>query len=402
MPRLPYPGPLAGTKVVEWGDHISAPYAARLLGDLGAEVIKVEPPGGDSARRHGPFPGEPHPEQSGLYHVLNFNKRSVVLDVEAADDRERLDSLVGTATIFITNVPLAERAEIGFDLEQLVERHPRLVAVAVTPYGDHGPYADVPGSSLTAGALSASNWVIGQPDRPPLSLPFDLADYEGGANAAAAALTGLLGVLRGGPGQVIDISIAEILLAFVGVNARMYVPYEKPWARAGRSASGSGGSYPYMIVPCRDGYIAMIGRGQRDWDNIVAAMGTPEWALQERFGDPIVIARDDAAEANVLLGAWFATKTRDELLALARKHQFALSPVRSIAEILREPQFHHRGLFLDPIDVGDKSVTPAGPSYALSGWAAPKTVTPAPRLGEHTQAVLGELAARPEEMVVGE
>jgi crotonobetainyl-CoA:carnitine CoA-transferase CaiB-like acyl-CoA transferase len=289
-------------------------------------------------------------------------------------------------------VPLERRTAIGLNLDALVERHPGLIAAAVTPYGDHGPYADLPGCALTAGALSASNWVIGHPDRPPLTLPFDLADYEGGANAAAAALAAVFGVLRGGPGQVIDISIAEILTAFVGVNARMYVPYEKPWTRAGRSASGHGGSYPYMIVPCLDGYIAMIGRGQRDWDNIVAAMDSPGWTQDERFRDPFVIARDSAAEANEHLGAWFATRTRAELLALARRHGFALSPVRTIAEILVEPQFEHRGLFLDPIPVGDRTITPAGPSYSLTGWRAPKVVTPAPRLGEHTAEILDDVS----------
>jgi crotonobetainyl-CoA:carnitine CoA-transferase CaiB-like acyl-CoA transferase len=385
--------PLSGCTVVELGEHISAPYASRMLGDLGADVIKVESPDGDSARNHGPFPGPRDPEQSGLFHVLNFNKRGIVLDLNAGEDRERLDALLTSATIFISNLPVARRRSAGFDLATVTARHPHLVAVAVTAYGDSGPYAGLPGCALTATALSAASWVIGQPDREPLTLPYDLADYTGGANAAAAALAALFGILRGGPGQGVDIAISDLISSFVQTNARMYIPYEKPWVRAGRSASGSGGSFPYMILPCRDGYVALIGRGQRDWDNIVDAMETPAWTQEERFRDPFRIARQCAPEATRHLGAWFAGRRRDELLEIARRHGFALAPVRSIAEILMEPQFEHRELFLEPIALGDRILTPPGSCYALSGWPAPRSVRPAPRLGEHTAEVFDALQA---------
>ena len=352
----------------------------------------MEPPAGDSARRHGPFPDQPDAEQSGLFHALNYNKRGVVLDLDTPADRDRLEPLLAGAAAFISNQPLARRRALGLDLDAVVGRHPQLVAVAVTPFGDMGPYSDMPGCSLTSAALGAASWVIGEPDRPPLTLPFDLADYEGGANAAAAALAGVFAALRGGQGQGVDISIAELIASFTGINARMYLPYGKRWARAGRKASESGGSYPYEIFPCSDGYIAMIGRGQKDWDNIVAAMGSPAWAQEDRFRDPYRIARDSADDADVHLGTWMATRTRAELLAVAREHGFALAPVQSIAEMLKEPQFEHRGLFVGPLDVGGRAFTPAGPSYALSAWPKTGALAPAPRLGEHTAEVLDEVA----------
>jgi crotonobetainyl-CoA:carnitine CoA-transferase CaiB-like acyl-CoA transferase len=381
--------PLAGYRIVECGDYISAPYATRLLADLGADVVKVEPAEGDSARRHGPFPGEPDGEESGLFHAINFNKRSVVLDLDSPAGRERLEALLATSAAFVSNLPAEQRAALGLGLEAVVERHPSLVAVAVTPFGDTGPYTGMPGCSLTSSALGGASWVIGHPGRPPLTLPVDMADYEGGANAAAAALVGILGVVRGGRGQGIDIAVAELIAAFVGVNTRMYLPYGKRWARAGRSASDSGGSFPYLILPCRDGYVALIGRGQRDWENILAAMGQPAWAEEERFRDPYRVARENAPEAAAHLAEWSAARTRDDLLAIARRHGFALAPVRSTAEILTEPQFLHRQVFVDAIDVGGRSFTPPGPSYALSDWRAPRSVKRAPRLGEHTTEVLG-------------
>ena len=251
-----------------------------------------------------------------------------MLDLDTPAGRDRLEPLLAGAAAFISNQPLARRRALGLDLDAVVGRHPQLVAVAVTPFGDLGPYSDMPGCSLTSAALGAASWVIGEPDRPPLTLPFDLADYEGGANAAAAALAGVFAALRGGQGQGVDISIAELIASFTGINARMYLPYGKRWARAGRKASESGGSYPYTIFPCSDGYIAMIGRGQKDWDSIVAAMGSPAWAQEDRFRDPYRIARESADDADVHLGSWMATRTRAELLAVAREHGFALAPVQ--------------------------------------------------------------------------
>ncbi|MEA2279241.1 MAG: hypothetical protein QOC78_4201 [Solirubrobacteraceae bacterium] len=386
-------GPLAGVRVVECGEHVSAPYAARLLGDLGADVVKVESPDGDGSRRHGPFPGAPDPEASGLFHALNFNKRGVVLDVGSQAGREDLHRLLADADVFLTNAEPAARRALGLDAPALLARHPGLVAVAVTPWGDDGPYADARGCSLTACAISGASWAIGTPGRPPLTLPFDLADYVAGANAAAAALAAVLAVRRGGPGQSVDVAVADVIAAFISVNSRIYVPYGRPWARAGRRASGSGGTYPYTILPCRDGYVALIGRSRRDWRNILAALGDPPWGQEEEFADPLRIARERADEADALLTAWFATRSRAELFAIAREHGLALAPIRSVAEVLQEPQFRERGLFVDPLEVGEASFTPPRASYAFSGSDLGTSVRPAPRLGQHSAEVLGVCGA---------
>jgi crotonobetainyl-CoA:carnitine CoA-transferase CaiB-like acyl-CoA transferase len=381
-------GPLSGLRVVEWGEHVSAPYAARMLADLGADVVKVERPEGDSSRRHGPFAGPPDPEASGLFHALNFNKRGVVLDTSSRDGLTQLDRLVAEADVFITNADLEERRASGLDGPALLARHPGLVAVAVTPWGDDGPYAGAPGCSLTASAIGGASWAIGLPGRAPLTLPFDLADYEAGANAAAATLAAVLLRRRGGPGQTIDIAVAEVIASFVAINARIYVPYGKPWQRSGRRASESGGAYPYTLLPCRDGYVALIGRSARDWQTILRALGASDWADDERFADPLRVARECPDEADARLSSLFASRTREELFALAREHGFALAPVRSIPEVLQEPQFSERGLFVDGVDAGGRPLTPPGAPYRLSGFAAGGPVRPAPRLGEHAAELL--------------
>jgi crotonobetainyl-CoA:carnitine CoA-transferase CaiB-like acyl-CoA transferase len=379
--------PLLGCRVIELGEHISAPYAARLLSDLGADVVKVEPPDGDCSRRHGPFPGEPHLEHSGLFHALNFGKRSVVLDPDEPTDRRRLDQLLGAATMLVTNWSVTRRRELGLDLDRMLAAHPTLVAVAITPLGEHGPYSDLPGCALTASALGGTSWAIGAPGRAPLTLPFDLADYEAGTNAAAAGLAALFGATRGRGGRAVDISTTEVVAAFADINARMYLPFDKPFARAGRRASGSGGAYPYTLLPCRDGYVVLIGRTQRDWDTIRAALGEPAWSTQARFSDPHVIARESADEADRHLTGWLAHHTRAELFALARRHGIALAPVLRMGEVVDEPQFIRRGLFAGPFDVGGRTFSPPARPYAFSSWVAPSEVSPAPILGQHTSQV---------------
>ena len=386
-------GPLSGCRVVELGEHVSAPYAGRLLAELGADVVKVEPPEGDRARRHGPFAGAPDPERSGLFHALNFDKRGIVLDLDAAADRRRLDALLDGADALVTNLPLARRRALALDGPSLARRHPRLVATAVTAYGDCGPYAERAGSALTSAALAGASWVVGRPDRAPLAPPHDLPDYLGGANAAAATLAALLGRERGAAGgQAVDVSTAELLASFVGTNARMYVPFGKPWRRAGRSASESGGAYPYAIFPCADGHVALIGRGSADWRKIVAAMGDPAWARAERFADPFEIARHHAEEADRHVAAWTASRSRAELLAIAREHGFALGPLLSADELLAHEHLAHRGTFSAPLPVGDDALRVPLAPLRSSLRPVRRERRPAPRLGEHGRELMREAA----------
>ena len=183
------PRALEGLRVVETGDFISAAYAGKLLADLGADVIKVEPPEGDSARRHGPFAGDvSDPEKSGLFLFLNTNKRSVALDLESEAGRERLRTLAREADIVVHNHRASDLRRWGLTYEDLSADHPELVMSAITPFGHGTPRADWEGTALTATAASGLPNYIGDADRAPLWLPFSAADFQGGVHGAAAAL----------------------------------------------------------------------------------------------------------------------------------------------------------------------------------------------------------------------
>ena len=182
-PQISAVGPLAGLSVVELGDGTAGPYAAKLLGDFGAEVVKIEGPEGDSSRRRGPFPdGRPDPEASGLFLYLNINKRGVVLDIDSEIGRRALDRLLVPADIFITNLPMARLERAGVASAALRARYPRLIVTTITPFGIKGPWAGRRGDELvtyamggiaysTPGMPDAANDLVREPPFIPLALP---------------------------------------------------------------------------------------------------------------------------------------------------------------------------------------------------------------------------------------
>jgi crotonobetainyl-CoA:carnitine CoA-transferase CaiB-like acyl-CoA transferase len=377
----PAVGPLKEVRVIETGGGIAAAYCARLLADLGAEVIKVESPEGDPSRRQGPFPGVgADQETGGLHHALDFGKRGATLELDRPNGLERLRDLLAGADVFITSLAPAWRRQRALDGASLVTRHPALVSVSITPHGERGPLAEQPGAPLTSAALGGASWLLGHPHREPLTLPYDLTEYEAGAAGASAAAAALLHRLRSGRGQAVDIAAADVIAAFVSNFSTIIVDYGRPWRREGRRAAGSAGAYPYAIFPCRDGHVAIIGRSRRDWRNIVEAMGSPDWAADERFRDPFEISMRRPDEADRLMIEWMRQRTKDELRELADRHGLALAPVRTVAEILAEPQYVERGAFAEPVPLGDRELTPPLAPAILPRSGRRRRLAGAPRL----------------------
>ena len=392
---------LHGIRVVEWGNLISAPYCTKLLGEFGAVVDKVEPPGGDTARAHGPFPGDvADPDDSGIFIYLNSGKRSIVVDLSTKDGLRTLHALLERADVFVTNQPLALRRRLALDTPAMRHRHPRLITVSCSVFGDSGPNAQAPAETIDAYAASGTAWVIGDPAREPLIVPLLQADYQAGAHAAAATVLALIARRRdtagseAAQGEAIDIASADILAGAAGTNAQIYLFYGlQRWARAGRRAFASGGPYPYVILPCRDGAVCLIGRARQEWTRLVQAMGDPAWAREPRYQDLQAMGRDYPDEVDALVMPWLARHTRAELLQLAETHGFPLAPLRTMTEVVASPQFAHRRFFRDVPHSRLGSVrVPGVPWQVVGRTAAPPE--PAPRLGEHTAQILAELGQR--------
>jgi len=388
---------LAGLKVVEYGSGISAPFCAKLMGDLGADVLKVEPPEGDEARQHGPFPGDvPHPERSGLYLYLNTNKRGVTLNLETPTGRDLFLRLLRDADVLVENNPPSAMERLGLSYPALEAVHPALVMTSITVFGQTGPYRDYRGYDIQASAMAGVTAVNGRADREPLAPPYGLMDYAGGLYGCAATLVALLERDVSGAGQQVDIATADCVAA---LHTGLYI-MEGITGVKKVSRKGWGEVFPLGLFRCKDGFISMSAPQVAQWVRFVKIMGEPEWTRNPRYRDRRAMANEYPQEVEALMAPWLMQHTREEVFTRCREQHVPFAPVRTIDEVLDDDHLKARGFFaqLSREDVGALPV-PGGP-YRLSEtpWAVSR---PPPRLGEHNEEVFcqglglgrGELAA---------
>ena len=277
------PSALAGLRVLEIGQEIAAPYCTKLLADLGADVIKIEPPAGDALRLWGPFPNDtPDPEASGLYHYLNTNKRAVLLDLESPDDRGEVLERIADCDLVIdsTGAGALERLGLGFDA--LGRCNPRLCLVQISAFGQTGPYCDWPDLDLIVQAAGA--WVSGHgvPGVPPVRVGGRLAEYLAGGFAAAAALSGIHASRRNGRATHVDLSVMECLIGTL--------PYPMLHRQSLEDLGLPAPEVRYNPLPgimkCRDGWVGINALTRPQWELSCALLEVPEYVDRlEEVGD---------------------------------------------------------------------------------------------------------------------
>lgn len=390
----PRPGPLAGLRVVELGDGTAGPFCAKLLGDYGAAVVKVEGPEGDSSRRRGPFPGgTPDPEASGLFHYLNTNKRGVVLDLAQAKDREALDGLLAQADAFVTNVrpPHADFAPAA-----LRARHPRLVVTSISPFGPDGPWADRRGDELITYAMGGIAYATpGMPDaaedlesEPPLHPACFAAETVTGVIAATGTLSALLGRAKTGTGCHVELSqqaaIAAMQQRDVTTASYLGTPHDR------LTNPTFFGRMPNFYLPCKDGHVAAAAPADHLWERLVEAMGNPDWAKAPEFADGAGRAKN-WKPLREKLSEWTRTLTSDELYALAGPARLPIFPLYSLPRMANSDHVGARGSLVE-VEIGGRPARMPGAPITLRGspWSLRSA---APRLGQHTAEVLAEIAA---------
>jgi len=381
---------LSGLRVVECGEGVSAAYATKLLADLGADVIKVESPAGDATRRRGPFPGgSPDAERSGLFVYLNANKRGVVLDAATSAGAASLAALTGTADVLVHNLPPRAMAAQGVAVDALLAAHPRLVVASITPYGLNGPRRDWAATDLTlwnAGGIAYLNGGGAEAeDLPPLKPYGQQAEYQGGVNAAIAALGALRARQRSGRGQHVVVSIQQALAAILELTFE-YWPYQQLVAsRLGRKPI-----QPLDFLECRDGWVFICCVEEHQWQEFVRMIGSPEWAGIELFADRLSRGANwDALK--LFLQEWASEQSVLEVYHAAQRRRIPFAPVSTMGDLLASDHLKARGFFAT-LDVPGARFTVPGAPYQLSAtpWAIRR---PAPRLGEHTQDVLRDVGA---------
>jgi crotonobetainyl-CoA:carnitine CoA-transferase CaiB-like acyl-CoA transferase len=379
---------LDGVKVIELGHMVSAAYATKLMADLGAEVIKVEEPGGDVARQRGPFPnGVPDPEQSGLFLYLNTNKHSVVLDLPG--ERQTLLELVAEADIVLHNYAPARMAGLGLDYASFRARNPRLVMCSVTPFGLSGPHKDYAAYELTVAHGGGWAWLSpggsDRPELPPLKAAGHQADFQIASAAATATLAAYSMALQTGLGEHIDFSGQAYIASFVDISAPNYTYQEQVATRLGQRAL-----YPWGIFPCQDGLMFLVVGEEDQWQRLVDLMGNPEWAEWEIF-QGVANRGKNQDVLRTYLADWIKDWKVEELFRVGQERRICFAPVFSMAQLAEQEQLRARGFFVDVNHPQAGRLTHLGAPYVLdSPWW--KLRRPAPLLGEHT----GRLDVEPE------
>jgi len=384
------PGALAGIRVLDFGRFIAGPYCAMLLGDLGAEVIRVDRRGGSEDRYLGPVTAG---GEGGLFLNLNRNKRSLALDPSAAGAAEIIRRLVERADIVVANLPPAVIRKMGIDYDSLRKIRREVILVRITAFGPRGPYAERAGFDAVAQAMSGAMSLTGFPGRPVRAVvPFE--DYGTGLHAAAGALAALYHRERTGEGQLVDAS----LLA-TGVTFMQPLLAERQVTGIERRQQGNTGfhSAPSDCYQTSDGWIAVVVIGGPMFSRWARLVGRPEWLEDPPMADDISRANHHPAISEAM-SAWCRGRTMAQVVAELEAARIPCGPVLSLDQVLSDPQVRARHLLRSlPYPGALEDVPLADTPVRLS--ATPGGIRRrAPTLGEHTEEILGELKFRREEI----
>jgi len=398
---------LQAYRVIDLTDHRGI-FAAKVLAELGADVIKVEPPTGDPSRGIGPFAGDvPHPERSLFWMAHAVNRRSLTLDIAHGRGRDLLRRLVSSAHFLFESSNVGYLDSLGLGWDDLRRINPGLVYVSITPFGRTGPRSHAPATDLTGVALGGSLFMTGEPDLPPVRVSHAPQFWlVGSATAAAGAMVAHHHRVRTGEGQLVDVSCQQAIARTLSHAPQSWDMNRVIVKRKG--AYRQLGSITVRITyPCADGYVACYFPGGPVGARMMAGLaawhrdeGVPnafiegtDWQRFE-FGTTPQAVLD---EMDATLAAFFAIRRKRELAEGAVRHRVILFPVSDASDLLQHPQPRARG-FWQPIAVPDieRTLEFPGPLVRVQGHETP--ARRAPRIGEHTSEILRDLGLTPAEI----
>ncbi len=370
-------GPLAGIRVIETTDE-KGEFGARLLADLGAQITRVEPPGGAGSRRLPPF--APDGVTSLYFAYRNANKRGVTLDIAQPEGQQLLDRLLDDCDVWIESFAPGYLASIGLDPKAVLERHPRLILASITGFGQTGPYRDYTGTDMVGFATGGMMYRAGSPERPPLVAPGNLAYDSTGVTAAFAILAACVRRAATGRGQHVDVSVMES----VANQADWTLP---SYSRTGgyQQRAGTGPMYP--LYHCSDGWVRMIILSPRQWLGIRDWLGEPDALKDEAWFSPMfrVMNRD---VLDNFMNELFSPMTKLEAVKEAQKRGIVLTPVLTPPEVLDNEHTRARGTFVEAaVAPGIRGKMMAGVAEIDGERHGFRERAPTP--GEHNASVFG-------------
>ncbi len=384
-------GPLAGLRVLEFTTDVAGPFATRLLAEYGADVMKVEPPGGDRSRRHGPFKGNTeHIEGSGRFLFLNMNKRGIVLDLDAASDLAVARELAAAADVVVEDFEPGRMAHLGMGYEALSAQRAGAVLVSITPWGQDGPYAGLRMTDLVAQAMGGPMLWTGSANREPLRVGGGgaVALYHAGSMAALAAMTALHRRDETGEGDHIDLSIYETQ---VGTRDRS-APYLQNFIYNGTEPRRQlhGTAFANGIRPCADGYVH-INVSPNKVRDFLRMIERPDLA-----DDPGTAGRIGTVEffeeVEGAYAVWLLERSKTEVVEAAQRARLLAGAINTLTDLVKDAHFQARGFWETVADSQGGSITVPGHPFRLPA-SPPPPLTRAPRLDEHGVAIRAEAAA---------
>ena len=368
--------PLAGLRVIELARILAGPWIGQTLADLGADVIKVEGPGGDDTRAWGPpfIDGD-----AAYFHACNRGKRSVIADFDHADDLAFVHALIAGADVIVENFRVGGLERFGLDHAAIRTRHPSIIVCSVTGFGQDGPRANEPGYDAMIQGLGGIMDLTGEPDGAPQKVGVAFADIFTGLYGVAAIQAALLRRVRTGLGEHVDMALFDCMGGVLANQAMNYLASGESPRRLGNAHPNI---VPYQTFEVADGHVIVAVGNDAQFGRLCAVLGLDGVAADPRFAHN----RTRVAHREVLvaeIAGACAARQRDDLLAALGAARVPAGPINDVAGVFADPQFVHRGMRIDPDGV------PGVRTPIRFGDAALSLERRAPQLGEHDRAVRG-------------
>jgi crotonobetainyl-CoA:carnitine CoA-transferase CaiB-like acyl-CoA transferase len=382
-------GALAGVRVLDVTQVMAGPYCAMLLADLGANVVKIEPPSGDSTRQMPGAVGSDSPS----FNAVNRGKRSIVVNLKAREGREIFLRLAAASDILIENYRPGVMAALGLDFATVSALNARIIYTSISGYGQTGPHAHKGGFDLVAQGVSGIMSITGEPGGAPVKAGVPLTDLGAGLFALVGILAALHARERTGLGQHVDTSLVD-----AGVALSVWEATEFFSGRGVPAALGSAHrmNAPYQAIRCADGYITIGAANERLFRRLCDVLGHPEWAAMPEFADNAGRVRNRAALAE-LIESVLRDRPCAHWLALFEANDFPCGPINDYAAVFADPQVQARGMVVNVDHPTLGAVKALGSPIKMSA-TPPDPSRRAPLLGEHTDEVLRESGVTTEEI----
>jgi crotonobetainyl-CoA:carnitine CoA-transferase CaiB-like acyl-CoA transferase len=379
-----------GVRVLDLGQIYNGPYCGLLLALHGADVIKLEPPGGERLRYRSAEQVESHE-----FMMLNSNKRSIIVDLKNQDGQALFRELLGQVDIVIENLGPGAMAKLGLDPQVLTQDFPRLIYASGKGYGSEGPYAHMPAMDITVQAMSGVVSTTGFPGGPPVKAGPAFVDFLGGIHLFAGISAALYHRERTGRGQFLEVSMHDTV--YPTLASALGAIYNDPGKilpeRTGNMHSGMA-ICPYNVYRAKDGWLAIISVAERHFEEVVAALGSPKLASDPRFSDRFARVRNMTA-LDTLIEDWTSAHDRAELLRILGARGVPCAPVMSIREVADDPHLLARGMIRE-VEHPVKGTVRVPASPIRFGAAPMGEVRAAPALAQDTDDVLRDLLDKPD------